>query len=68
MAERDRYGWDRGRDFGEREREYGHGNDRERAYINAMAIRYSADPKADRAVLARQYSEAIRMRRWRQSG
>ncbi len=36
------------------------GDDRERAYVNAMAIRYSADPKADRAALARQYSDAMR--------
>jgi len=36
------------------------GNDRERAYVDAMAIRYSADPKADRPALARQYSEAMR--------
>ncbi len=35
-------------------------DDRERAYVNAMAIRYSADPKADRAALARQYSDAMR--------
>jgi hypothetical protein len=35
-------------------------NDRERAYVDAMAIRYSSDPKADRAALARQYSDAMR--------
>lgn len=28
----------------------------ERAYVEAMAIRFSPDPKADRAALARQYS------------
>jgi tetratricopeptide (TPR) repeat protein len=32
----------------------------ERAYIDAMAVRYSPDPKADRAELARQYSHAMR--------
>jgi tetratricopeptide (TPR) repeat protein len=32
----------------------------ERAYIDAMAVRYSADPKADRAELARRYSVAMR--------
>ncbi|HUU32639.1 MAG TPA: hypothetical protein VMW48_01185 [Vicinamibacterales bacterium] len=36
------------------------GPDSERAYIEAMAIRFSTDPKADRASLARQYSERMR--------
>ena len=36
------------------------GSDRERAYVDAMAIRYSPDPKADRAALARHYSDAMR--------
>lgn len=36
------------------------GSDRERDYVAAMAIRYSADPHADRAALARQYSDAMR--------
>jgi hypothetical protein len=31
----------------------------EREYIEAMAVRYSADKTADRAVLARQYSKAM---------
>jgi len=43
MAERDRYGWDRGRDFGEREREYGHGNDREGGYQDRGAMSRGAD-------------------------
>jgi hypothetical protein len=32
----------------------------ERAYINALAVRYSADMKANRAALARKYSAAMR--------
>ena len=32
----------------------------ERAYIEAMAIRFSADPKPDRAALARKYADAMR--------
>src|SRR5262249_30886821 len=32
----------------------------ERDYIAAMAGRYSADPKADRAVLARKYADAMK--------
>jgi len=32
----------------------------ERAYVDALAVRYSPDPKADRAALARKYSAAIR--------
>ncbi|MEH6549908.1 MAG: hypothetical protein V7711_12920 [Pseudomonadales bacterium] len=32
---------------------------REQAYIDAMAIRYSADPKADRAILDTAYAEAM---------
>lgn len=32
----------------------------ERAYVEAMAIRFSPDPKADRAALARQYSDRMR--------
>jgi hypothetical protein len=31
----------------------------EREYIDAMAVRYSADPRADRAALAREYSRAM---------
>ena len=31
----------------------------ERAYVEALAVRYSADLKADRAALARAYSEAM---------
>lgn len=31
----------------------------ERAYVEAMAIRFSPDPKADRASLARQYSDRM---------
>jgi tetratricopeptide (TPR) repeat protein len=34
--------------------------DIERAYIEAMAIRFSADPKADRAALAGKYADAMR--------
>ena len=32
----------------------------ERAYVEAMAIRFSPDPKADRVALARQYSDRMR--------
>jgi hypothetical protein len=32
----------------------------ERAYVDAMAVRYSPDPKADRKKLARRYAEAMR--------
>jgi tetratricopeptide (TPR) repeat protein len=32
----------------------------ERAYIEAMAIRFSPDPKADRAALARKYADKMR--------
>lgn len=31
----------------------------ERAYVEAMAIRFSPDPKADRAALAKQYSDRM---------
>ena len=31
----------------------------EREYVAAMAVRYSPDPKADRAALARRYSQAM---------
>lgn len=31
----------------------------ERAYVEAMAIRFSPDPKADRAALARQYADRM---------
>jgi tetratricopeptide (TPR) repeat protein len=31
----------------------------EREYVEAMAVRYSADPRADRAALARGYSDAM---------
>ena len=34
--------------------------DRERAYIDALAKRYAADPKAERAPLDRAYAEAMR--------
>lgn len=36
------------------------GSDAERAYIEAMAIRFPADAKPDRAALARRYSDAMR--------
>jgi len=36
------------------------GPDAERAYTAALAVRYSPDMKADRAGLAREYSEAMR--------
>ena len=36
------------------------GSQAERDYIDAMAVRYSADPKADRAGLARRYADAMR--------
>ena len=35
------------------------GSAAERDYIAAMSVRYSQDPKADRAALARRYSEAM---------
>lgn len=35
------------------------GPDSEREYIEAMAVRYTNDPKADRAALARKYSQAM---------
>ena len=35
------------------------GPDHEKAYIDALAARYSADPKADRAALARAFSQAM---------
>ncbi len=35
------------------------GPENERAYIDALAVRYSADFKADRAALARQYAGAM---------
>ena len=35
------------------------GPEAERAYVEAMAIRFSPDPKADRAALARAYSERM---------
>ena len=35
------------------------GPENERAYIEALAVRYSADPKADRAALARAFSQAM---------
>lgn len=38
----------------------GDGPPAERAYIDAMAIRFSADPKADRAALARRYADRMR--------
>src|SRR5689334_21309873 len=36
------------------------GPENERAYIDAMAIRFPTDPKPDRAELARKYSVAMR--------
>jgi len=36
------------------------GPDSERAYVEAMAIRFTADPKPDRAALARKYADAMR--------
>jgi tetratricopeptide (TPR) repeat protein len=36
------------------------GPEQEKAYADALAVRYSADPKADRAALARSFSEAMR--------
>jgi tetratricopeptide (TPR) repeat protein len=36
------------------------GSQVERDYVAAMAVRYSADPKADRAALARRYADAMR--------
>jgi tetratricopeptide (TPR) repeat protein len=36
------------------------GPDSERAYVDAMAIRFTSDPKPDRAALARRYSQAMR--------
>jgi tetratricopeptide (TPR) repeat protein len=35
------------------------GPEHERAYIDALAVRYSADPKADRAAMARAFSKAM---------
>jgi tetratricopeptide (TPR) repeat protein len=35
------------------------GPENERAYVDALAVRYSADMKADRVALARKYSEAM---------
>ena len=35
------------------------GPEHEKAYIDALAVRYSADPKADRAALARAFSQAM---------
>lgn len=35
------------------------GTEAERAYIDAMAIRFSPDPKADRVALARQYAQRM---------
>ena len=37
----------------------GNGSQQERDYVAAMAIRYSPDPKADRAALARRYAQAM---------
>jgi tetratricopeptide (TPR) repeat protein len=36
------------------------GPEHEKAYVDALAVRYSADLKADRAALARAFSEAMR--------
>ena len=35
------------------------GPDHERAYIEALTVRYSADPKADRPAMARAFSQAM---------
>jgi len=35
------------------------GSEDERAYVDALAVRYSPDPKADRQALARTYSKAM---------
>ncbi len=35
------------------------GPEHERAYVDALAVRYSADPKADRLALARAFSQAM---------
>ncbi len=35
------------------------GPENERAYIDVLAVRYSADPKADRPAMARAFSEAM---------
>jgi tetratricopeptide (TPR) repeat protein len=35
------------------------GPEHERAYIDALAVRYSADPKADRPAMARAFSQAM---------
>ena len=35
------------------------GPEHERAYIDVLAVRYSADPKADRPAMARAFSEAM---------
>src|SRR6185436_20694715 len=35
------------------------GPENESAYIAALAVRYSADPKADRAAMARAFSQAM---------
>ena len=35
------------------------GPEHERAYVEALAVRYSADPKADRPALARAFSQAM---------
>jgi tetratricopeptide (TPR) repeat protein len=37
-----------------------HASERERAYISAIATRYSSDPKADRAKLDQAYSDAMK--------
>jgi hypothetical protein len=37
-----------------------HGTEAERAYIEALAVRYSSDMKADRTALARKYAAAMR--------
>src|SRR5688572_21740230 len=34
-------------------------SEHEKAYIDALAVRYSNDPKADRAALARKFSQAM---------
>lgn len=43
MADRDRYDWERGREYGDRDREYGRGNDRERGYQDRGMMSRGAD-------------------------
>src|SRR3954468_10718358 len=43
MADRDRHDWDRGRDYGDRDREYGRGGDRERNEHDRGMVSRGAD-------------------------